>query len=400
MATITPKLCNGKPVSFRFRACVGRDQTGKQVFRSTTWKVPLNSTQSRIERMARREAEKWEREVKIEYEKDLQNPDRVKTRTISQMKTGFSQFVSDIWFPICVQNGERKPKTVSFYKDTAKNITTYFNGCYLQEISAADIQTFLIYLRMERNLAPQTVHHHYRTLNMVFCFALQQDFLITNPMDKIAPPKLERKPIHAFTQEQAKVLIEDLNDGPLDLRCLLYLFITTGIRRGELLGLKWCNIEEKECIIHINHNVTYTSQSGIVVSTPKTIRSARSIPILPNILDSLLLLKKQQQKENPGSDINDGFVFHGKAGIYVPKNPDAVTRRVKRFMKRHDLPDMSPHDLRHSCATLLLQSGADVKSVQDILGHTNASTTLNFYVRSDLQQMKTATNKLATVFDL
>ena len=80
MATITPKLCNGKPVSFRFRACVGRDQTGKQVFRSTTWKVPLNSTQSRIERMARREAEKWEREVKIEYEKDLQNPDRVKTR--------------------------------------------------------------------------------------------------------------------------------------------------------------------------------------------------------------------------------------------------------------------------------------------------------------------------------
>ena len=67
-------------------------------------------------------------------------------------------------------------------------------------------------------------------------------------------------------------------------------------------------------------------------------------------------------------------------------------------MAQNNLPDMSPHDLRHSCATLLLQSGADIKSVQDILGHTNANTTLNFYVRSDLQQMQAAANKLAHTF--
>ena len=67
-------------------------------------------------------------------------------------------------------------------------------------------------------------------------------------------------------------------------------------------------------------------------------------------------------------------------------------------MAQNNLPDMSPHDLRHSCATLLLQSGADIKSVQDILGHANANTTLNFYVRSDLQQMQAAVNKLAHTF--
>jgi site-specific recombinase XerD len=69
-------------------------------------------------------------------------------------------------------------------------------------------------------------------------------------------------------------------------------------------------------------------------------------------------------------------------------------------MKVNGLPDMSPHDLRHSCATLLLSSGADVKSVQEILGHTNASTTLNFYVKADINQMQAATNKLAAAFGL
>ena len=69
-------------------------------------------------------------------------------------------------------------------------------------------------------------------------------------------------------------------------------------------------------------------------------------------------------------------------------------------MKRNSLPDLSPHDLRHSCATLLLGSGADVKSVQEILGHTNARTTLDFYVRTDLQQMRAATNRFANVYGI
>jgi integrase len=137
-----------------------------------------------------------------------------------------------------------------------------------------------------------------------------------------------------------------------------------------------------------------------VPNTPKTSTSSRVVPIMVSTLSLLRRLKHQRQSENPTAILEDSFIFPSEASIFSPRNPDAVTRRVKRFMKQHNLPDLSPHDLRHSCATLLLSSGADIKSVQEILGHANASTTLNFYVKSDLQQMKSATDKFASAFNL
>lgn len=94
------------------------------------------------------------------------------------------------------------------------------------------------------------------------------------------------------------------------------------------------------------------------------------------------------------------FLFCKDGAPFEPRDPSAVTRRMKRFVTRAGLPDVSPHDLRHTCASLLLSSGADIKSVQEILGHADASTTLNFYVKTDLRQMRLATEKYAKAFDL
>ena len=221
-----------------------------------------------------------------------------------------------------------------------------------------------------------------------------------NPMRKVEAPKKQKKPVDALTQEQAARFFSLLPDCPLDLHCILQLLITTGMRRGECMGLKWRDIDEKACTISIERNVSYTPESGVIVSTPKTANSIRTIPIMPSTLQLLQQLKQEAQSQHPSIDLKDAFLFPKGNDIFVARDPNSVTRRVKRFMKNNSFPDLSPHDLRHSCATLLLSQGADIKSVQEILGHADASTTLNFYVKADLRQMQAATDKFAAAFNL
>ncbi len=400
MATIIPNARGGKIVSYKFRAFLGRDETGKQITRYSTWPVPEDMSPTKGRRAAEKAAELWEKQAQFEYAQDVQNPERVKAREIEKDRTPFSSFVLNDWFPICIDNGEHKPKTVSFYNDTVKNLVAYFGRTPLQKITAIAIQKFIIYLRTEKGFAPQTVHHHYRTLNMIFAYAQKQEIILKNPMDKVDPPKLAKKQVDALSPEAAKNFFSALNDCPLDFRCMLHLMITTGMRRGECIGLKWGDIDETRSLVKVERSVTYTAKSGITVSTPKTAASLRTIPLMNSTLNLLKALKEERKAENPDTILDDSFIFPGEAGIFAPRDPNAVTHRVKHFMKVNGLPDMSPHDLRHSCATLLLSSGADVKSVQEILGHTNASTTLNFYVKADINQMQAATNKLAAAFGL
>ena len=84
----------------------------------------------------------------------------------------------------------------------------------------------------------------------------------------------------------------------------------------------------------------------------------------------------------------------------IPREPTKLTYKIKRFFERTGLPDMSPHDLRHSCASLLLANGADIKSVQEIMGHADAGTTLNYYVASNLEQARAAVDRMADAFGI
>src|SRR5699024_2373069 len=120
-------------------------------------------------------------------------------------------------------------------------------------------------------------------------------------------------------------------------------------------------------------NVVYVKGNGIVVETPKTASGDRIIPLTPNMHSILEEYKASIQEKQSDEVLETVFLFPGREGPHAPKFPDSVTSRVDRFMRRNGLRPLSPHDLRHSCATVLIANGADIKSVQYIMGHSTAS---------------------------
>jgi len=390
-------------ISYYFTASFGRDGSGKQIRAYHTWHPPIGMSPAKARKQAEVEAEIWERSLR---EPPAPAPARVPAPAPKETKTDFVRFCYDYWFPLQVLNSDRKAKTIGYYESCLKIITDHFKGQALQEITAMEIDSYLLYLRTKyksrfgKPLTAKTIRHHYGTLKLLFEYAERMEFIRKNPMEKVRSPRVERKPVDALTQEQAAEFLSIVSTYPLPQRSLLLILLTTGIRRGECAGLQWKDIDFRSQTLTIKRSVSYTARSGIQVSTPKTVHSIRTIPVVPSVLYTLQEYKKLTQREHPDANLTAAFVFPSAHSLFEPRMPDSITQNLKRFMKRHNLPDLSPHDLRHSCATLLLESGASTKSVQEILGHSDASTTLNFYVNTNINHLRSATNKLADVFNL
>lgn len=295
MANIRENVKNGKVVSYRFTACVGRDIHGKQIRKFTTWTPPEGLSPTKVRRAVERAAEDWEEEVRAEYQKEQEAKERGIAYSLppEKRRDDFVDFIQNTWIPLQVKSGNNKPATVAFYTHTVNRIIEYFKGYTLQGITPTDIQKFLIYLRTEYKsksgnpLSAKSVRHIYSTLNLIFKYADELEMIAKNPMNKVPAPKKDKKPVDALTEEEAKLFFEMVNKCDLDFQCMMYLLITTGVRRGECVGLKWSDLDEKNSTITIQRGVSYTPESGIVVSTPKTANSIRTIPLVPTTLHLL-----------------------------------------------------------------------------------------------------------------
>ena len=164
MANIRAVEKNGKIFLYRFTACLGKGENGRQIRRYRTWQVPQGLSSARAERAAQRAADEWEESLKfgpLEAEAPITTP---------SPRYDFTDFVNNVWLPLRIQNGSNKPITVSFYRNNTKRLTEYFKGRSMQEITAIDIQRYLTYLRTEyrstrgKSLAAKTVCHLYATL--------------------------------------------------------------------------------------------------------------------------------------------------------------------------------------------------------------------------------------------
>lgn len=398
MAAIEEKIKNSKIISYKFKACLGRDKNGKQIFKCLTWYPPTELTKAKSRKEAERAAAAWEAEVRQAY--------ILQQKKDAEDKNSFGHFVNDVWLPLCVRDGSHRPATIAMYTNILKTLLPHFKDVPMREITGIQISQYLHWLRNDyrkqdgKPLSDKSIRHHYNILGLIFNFAEKQDMIEKNPMKKVDAPKVSRKAVDALTEQEAARFFTALGGCTLDFRCVLQVLITTGLRRGECLGLQWQDIDFQGATLHVQRSVTYTPESGIMVAEPKTAKSIRTIPVMESTLALLKRLQMEQQQHYPNTVLSSAFVFSAADSPFEPRDPSAVTRHMKRFIRAAGLPDVSPHDLRHTCASLLLSSGADIKSVQEILGHADARTTLNFYVKSDLSQMRTATEKYAAAFHL
>ena len=163
MATIIANKKNGKIVSYRFRAYLGRNEFGEQIARYATWHIPDGLTPSRAAKAAETAALAWERQIKETYKNAAADSEGVSSR--QDKKIEFSDFVLNTWFPICIENGEHKPTTVSFYRYTVNRLVTHFRGRAIQDVSTIEIKKYLAYLRKDyrtkqgKPLSDKTIRH-------------------------------------------------------------------------------------------------------------------------------------------------------------------------------------------------------------------------------------------------
>ena len=231
-----------------------------------------------------------------------------------------------------------------------------------------------------RSLSPKTALEHHRLISTVLDQAEKEGQVPFNVASKATLPKVAKKEVNYFQPEQIAAIRDALKQEPLKWETLTHLFLLTGARRGELLGLKWSAVDFEKNRVHICNNVLYAPDRGIYEDTPKTSTSDRYIS-LP--LETMQLLRSYRAWQN-AERLRFGEYYENRDFVFAqdngkPMHPDSVTDWMGKFSKRHGLPHINPHAFRHTMASMLYFNGVDSVWISKRLGHAQVSTTANIY---------------------
>ena len=299
--------------------------------------------------------------------------------------------------------------TVATYSSYAamikKPVGPYFRqrNLTLRELEARHLQMF--YSEMLRKVKPNTVIHYHAIIHSALKYAVKTDMLIQNVADKVdRPRKNSFQPVFLSADEMQK-MFEALRGTKLELPVLVAAFY--GLRRSEALGLKWDAIDFERDSITIKHIVTNAKIDGkceiVCADRAKTKSSLRSLPLVSNIREKLLALREQQKENrrvcgNCYSKKYDGYVFVDAMGNIF--NPRSVTANFSKLLEQNGLRHIRFHDLRHSCASLLLANDVPLKQIQEWLGHSDIGTTANIYSHLDYKSKITSANVMDNILTL
>lgn len=290
-----------------------------------------------------------------------------------------------VWIEEWLARKKKDVRVITYeaYASYARShIIPYFEPLKLK-IDAVTARTIQRYIdkKSDDGLSTASLKKHMVIFNGVFETALDFGDIAINPCSRVKLPKAKRHEGHAYTSEQAKQLLVAIEGTPIQPPVMLALYL--GLRRSEALGLRWQDVDFDADVVRIRNTVVrlYSMVEG---EQTKSRASKRNLYLMPALKEYLSELKDAQEHMRSlcGTEYLDtgGVVTHvctwpnGKL-----LSPDYISRAFQRLLDKHGLPRITFHELRHTCGSLLINAGMNIKEVQEYLGHEQVSTTLDIY---------------------
>ena len=358
------------------RFTAGHDPaTGKQIIKSV-----LGKTQA---------------EVKEKLKKAMEDAEKVDFTKTGKYTVGIWM---DEWFENVAKIKVRASSHQTYRGYIDNHIKPNIGNIPIEKLTTMDLQKFYRKLltkgRVERieskdqpkGLSAKTVRNINQVISSAMDLAIAQKIIPSNPTNACELPKVEHQEMQTIPVEQLQAFLQEAKaTGVYEM---YYIELATGLRRGELLGLKWQDIDWKNGVIKVRRQVARVD--GQIKEAPlKTKNSYRTVTISQQAIE---VLKEQKKKAN------DTYVFPSPKG--GPISPDSVNNMLKRVLERAGIPKVRFHDLRHTFATIALQNGVDIKTVSGMLGHFSAGFTLDTYAHVTTSAQKEAAQTMGNVLSM
>ncbi|HXR66978.1 MAG TPA: tyrosine-type recombinase/integrase [Ktedonobacteraceae bacterium] len=249
----------------------------------------------------------------------------------------------------------------------------------VQKLTTRQVQMFYSKLINEEGLGASRVQFLHALIHSALDHAVKENVVVKNVCDGVKLPRIKKREQRVLSPEEATQLLKSTQNS--EMRIIVLLAVVTGMRQGELLALKWQDIDIKKRLIQIRHSLAYIRGKGLVEKRPKSEHSRREVSLPFFVVDALTKHREEQEEAR----IRDGDAWQDHSLVFGTKHgahmfASTLQARFKKLLKSANLPlDMRFHDLRHSAVTILLKMGVPPHVVQEIVGHSNVNITLRVY---------------------
>lgn len=367
-----------------------RDENGK-------WKTPWISTNLPVKGNKKR-AENFMMDVRRNFIPP--NVQRIEER--EAMQKGDILFTDFLLKWLRVAKSTVKLTTYASYEMMATRIIIpYFEtlNIKLKELTTEDIQEF--YNAQLERVSANTVIHYHAVIHRALKYAVKIKTIQSNPAVNVERPRKENFIGSFYDKKEINTLFDIIQGHPLEVAIKLAAFY--GLRREEIIGLKWTAIDFENNTLTIQHTVTECNLDGkhieVASDTAKTDSSLRTMPLVTNFRE--MLLAKKEKQEHYRKLCGRSYCKEYLDYIFVNEmgerwKPRYLPDGFKRILEQNGLRRIRFHDLRHTCASLLLVNNVPMKKIQEWLGHSEFSTTANIYAHLDYQSKISSAEAMLT----